>query len=326
MTKTNLELAQWAISKVGCGYVYGAKGQVITEALIMQFASWNPGQYDAEYIVDSRYWIGEESYDCSGLVDTFIGGVDFKADGYYNMATVRGTIDSFPKMIGMLLHYPGHVGIYIGDGKVVEARGVDYGVVVTNLTERKWVFWSKCPLLTYITEVTVILEEPIFQGTPAKALTESRPTGIIKLGSKGSQVVWLQNRLEGFGFDVGVIDGIFGARTKTMVIAFQKSRKLVADGIVGEKTVVALEQPVKLYTNPYQRPSDASILKYLSRGEGVKWVQYVLEHIGYELGAIDGVFGTQTKIAVIDFQRKQGLVADGIVGARTLRKLDEFNK
>ena len=54
-----------------------------------------------------------------------------------------------PEIPGVLVFMPGHVGIYCGDGKVVEARGFHYGVVETKLNERPWENWGKCPWIKY---------------------------------------------------------------------------------------------------------------------------------------------------------------------------------
>ena len=61
-------------------------------------------------------------------------------------------------------------------------------------------------------------------------------------------------------------------------------------------------------------------LDFGDNGEAVKSLQEKLIKIGYKLVA-DGDFGNNTKKAVIDFQSKNGLVADGIVGTKTLEKL-----
>lgn len=58
-----------------------------------------------------------------------------------------------------------------------------------------------------------------------------------------------------------------------------------------------------------------------SRGDMVKKIQQKLKKWGYYSGKADGIFGSQTKKAVIYFQKKNGLVADGIVGAKTLAAL-----
>lgn len=70
--------------------------------------------------------------------------------------------------------------------------------------------------------------------------------------------------------------------------------------------------------NPYKLT--ATVIRFGSRGESVKWVQYQLNKAGYSL-AIDGILGQKTKEAVMDFQLKRGLLVDGIVGKNTLVEL-----
>lgn len=67
--------------------------------------------------------------------------------------------------------------------------------------------------------------------------------------------------------------------------------------------------------------AQAAVLKQGSRGEDVKTVQRKLRRWGYYEGSVDGIFGPATKKAVIWFQRKNGLTADGIVGAKTYAAL-----
>lgn len=62
----------------------------------------------------------------------------------------------------------------------------------------------------------------------------------LSIGSRGASVAQLQELLRNAGFDPGPIDGIFGTRTQSAVIAFQKSKNLVPDGIVGIMTWTAL--------------------------------------------------------------------------------------
>jgi hypothetical protein len=63
---------------------------------------------------------------------------------------------------------------------------------------------------------------------------------VLKLGSSGSDVATLQDRLRELGFDPGSTDGSFGPATQAAVIAFQRSRGLQADGVVGPLTAEAL--------------------------------------------------------------------------------------
>lgn len=63
----------------------------------------------------------------------------------------------------------------------------------------------------------------------------------LRQGYEGDVVQEMQQLLKGKGFDVGTPDGDFGPKTKAAVINFQKSRNLLADGIVGAATWAALE-------------------------------------------------------------------------------------
>ena len=79
-------------------------------------------------------------------------------------------------------------------------------------------------------------------------------------------------------------------------------------------------------TEPVGNPYTLSkvVLRITCKGESVKWLQYELNKHGANL-TIDGIFGNQTKLAVLLFQKDHGLVQDGIVGAKTidaLKKLD----
>lgn len=58
--------------------------------------------------------------------------------------------------------------------------------------------------------------------------------------------------------------------------------------------------------------------KYGSRGTEVRQIQTKLKHLGYYKGSVDGIYGTQTKNAVIAFQKNCGITADGIAGPKTL--------
>ena len=80
---------------------------------------------------------------------------------------------------------------------------------------------------------------------------------------------------------------------------------------IGSVTATAVEN----------RESLAVVLKQGSVGAEVKTVQQKLKNWGYYNGAVDGIYGSQTKKAVEYFQRKNGLTVDGIVGKKTLEAL-----
>lgn len=80
---------------------------------------------------------------------------------------------------------------------------------------------------------------------------------------------------------------------------------------------VAFTEPAR--DNPYPVPT--KLLKVGSRSEMVKWLQYELNnYYGFQL-AVDGVYGSKTKMAVQGFQQMHGLRSDGICGRLTLDKL-----
>ena len=62
-----------------------------------------------------------------------------------------------------------------------------------------------------------------------------------------------------------------------------------------------------------------------SRGDEVRKIQQKLKNWGYYSGGVDGIFGSQTRAAVVYFQKKNGLTADGIAGPATLAAMGISN-
>ena len=176
-TKNNLDLAQWAITaeKAGWGYVWGTYGRILTRSLFEMKLEQYPedvGGYE-EYIADN--YIGKRTADCVGLIKGYswydpqtesfgyaVNGMpDLSANQIYDFAFEKGSIDTIPEIPGLLVWMDGHMGIYIGNGEVIEARGTYYGVVRTQLSRRGWQAWAKVPGITYIEES----EEPTEEST-----------------------------------------------------------------------------------------------------------------------------------------------------------------
>jgi peptidoglycan hydrolase-like protein with peptidoglycan-binding domain len=121
-------------------------------------------------------------------------------------------------------------------------------------------------------------------------------------GSKGENVKTVQYLVTAQGHPTAV-DGIFGQATKTAVEAFQSSRGLAADGIVGPQTWPQLIIQVKQGSNGDAVRAVQSQIH--SRGDGANQV------------TVDGIFGPVTDDAVRAFQTLLGLSVDGIVGPQT---------
>ena len=128
---------------------------------------------------------------------------------------------------------------------------------------------------------------------------------VLKLGSRGPAVVRVQRAL-------GIrADGDFGPKTKRAVRAFQKRHGLLADGVVGPKTRRAL-----FAAKAKPKPKRAQTAK--QRFIHAWWVVPVQRKLGVRA---DGDYGPVTRRAVRAFQKRKGLIVDGIVGPQTLRAL-----
>jgi peptidoglycan hydrolase-like protein with peptidoglycan-binding domain len=125
-------------------------------------------------------------------------------------------------------------------------------------------------------------------------------------GSTGEDVRTVQYLVNAQGHPTGV-DGIFGPLTKAAVQAFQASRGLAADGIVGPHTWPQLIIQVQQGSNGDAVRAVQSQIH--SRGDGANQI------------TIDGVFGPVTSYAVRAFQTFLGLTVDGIVGPQTWNHL-----
>jgi peptidoglycan hydrolase-like protein with peptidoglycan-binding domain len=125
-------------------------------------------------------------------------------------------------------------------------------------------------------------------------------------GSTGEDVRTVQYLVTAQGHPTGV-DGDFGPLTKAAVEAFQSSRGLGVDGIVGPQTWPQLITEVQQgSTGDAVRAVQSQIH---SRGDGANQI------------TIDGIFGPVTDNAVRAFQALLGLSADGIVGPQTWNHL-----
>ncbi len=68
----------------------------------------------------------------------------------------------------------------------------------------------------------------------------AEPTAIINAKSSSSDIKLVQKKLKNWGYYAGSVDGIYGSKTKAAVVKFQRRNGLVADGIIGNKTLAAL--------------------------------------------------------------------------------------
>ena len=159
-------------------------------------------------------------------------------------------------------------------------------------------------------------------------------------GAEVNSVMELQQKLSDAGYSVGIIDGIYGARTDAAVRAFQADYGLRVDGIVGPATLSALgsasvqgisRQYAAGTTNTTANTTANTVANTTAAtttatpsvyGSGMSTddvmdLQRLLQIAGYNIGYVDGIYGVKTDAAVRAFQLSMGLKVDGIVGPAT---------
>lgn len=171
----------------------------------------------------------------------------------------------------------------------------------------------------------------------------SYPGTALRVGSTGLDVQTIQTYLGRIRRNYPAIPaitdeaGVFGDSTRAAVTKFQSIFNLSADGIVGKATWYKISKLYAAVTRLAELDSEGtslgigtvppgSVLRQGSRGTDVITLQYLLnvaaEFYPYVPSVSqDGIFGSGTRQAVIDFQKMMGLSADGIVGANTWKAL-----
>jgi len=130
----------------------------------------------------------------------------------------------------------------------------------------------------------------------------------------------IQQFLSNNGFNPGPIDGQSGPKTKNAIISFQKENGLLADGIAGNKTKAAMRAYTGCKSENFCVARDNSSAKL----DSIADVQTYLANNGFNPGIIDGKMGSYTREAIKAFQRKVGLIPDGVAGARTKSEMKSY--
>lgn len=229
-----------ALERIGCPYVFGGTGKVCTPAYREARMAQYPAYADkirknchrlkgsASSCTNCK-WCDPETgkgklcYDCAQLALACMRAADIPLVSGANsqwLKTIfseKGEISGIPASKVCLVFRKDsdgkmhHVGVYLGDGTVVHAKGHDYGVVRQDLADVKFTHY----------------------GVPSGLYDAGLPT--LRRGNSGEYVKLLQQAL---GIDV---DGKFGSATEAAVKDFQKANGLTADGICGPKTWAKLQ-------------------------------------------------------------------------------------
>ena len=262
----------------GWGYIWGTAGVMWTEAKQKQIEKTTDDNREMSRKYGSK-WIGHYVADCSGmfvwafkqfgLPMSHISSNIYKSYCTANKGRLTAELKQAIRAGSAVFtgDSPGkhpHVGLYIGGGEVIEAKGTLAGVIKSKITDKKWTFYGE-------------LKEVQYDGEPAPGPApdpETRPT--LRRGDKGPYVVELQTDLVRLGYGVGPcgIDGDFGRATQAAVESFQYDHKLVIDGICGPKTWAAIDEALAGLDNPPVVPVVYTVtIKGLSLEEADKLVK-----------------------------------------------------
>ena len=285
------------------GYCFGTAGIMWTQARQDQKIKYMESSYgenwkknvDAKndnYYYTALYgakWIGHYVLDCSGffvwaykqygLSMSHISSNIFKS---YCTSNKGKLTDDLKKKIlpgtavftGQVAGSHPHVGLYAGNGKVIEAAGTQAGVCVSNITDRKWTFYGYLKDVSYSSE-----NAPISASEPSDEDFLIFDYPALKKGNKGEYVKLLQTKLLEHGYSLPRYgaDGDFGNETLSALKAFQKDHGLTADGIAGKKTWAALneEKPKE----PEKPETYTVIVKNCSK----EIAEQIISHFGGEM-------------------------------------------
>lgn len=179
MAKTNSGLVEYVKAKIGCYYWFGCFGQMASAKLYeqkkAQYAKYYKANDYAKQIADPK-----QVFDCAGIIKAYYwtkdvsdvkpkydAKTDYGATAFYQHCTKKGTIKTFDGVAGRLL-FKGtpskmsHVGVYLGDNKIGEAKGHKWGVIISEL-DGTWTHWGQSNLF----EDDTSNPQPIPDPTPA---------------------------------------------------------------------------------------------------------------------------------------------------------------
>ena len=244
----------------------------------------------AEYALNAYYsgwsyvWGGAEpgAVDCSGLIWSYCGGnrISMLSDAIENGCDY-GSVDSgIPRVHGLGLSRPGHVGVYIADNMEVDARGSDYGVCYDEIGGwNSWDYWFKLAAVSY----------------PENGWENFN--GDYYYYEGGEYIVNTSRTIDGTTY---YFDGSGRSSTSPSNAGASYSNSTGNSGSSSSSS---------------SQSSTPSVWKNGSSGDEVVKIQKRLAELGFYDGAIDGDFGNQTEKAYIAFQQAAGVLVDGIAGS-----------
>ena len=242
----------------------------------------------AEHALNAYYegwdyvWGGTSvgAVDCSGLIWMYCGGdrMSMLSDAQANGMDWGYVSNGIPRVHGLGLSRPNHVGVYIEDGMEVDARGSDYGVCYQQIGENGWNNWDCWFKLTAVSYPTEGWEN--FNGN-------------YYYYEDGEYIVNTERTIDGTTY-------YFDSKGHSSTTPSGSSSSSVSSSS-GSSSSSKKSKP----TSWSKGSSDDEVVK----------IQKRLAELGYYDGAIDGDFGDMTDAAFRAFQKAAGLTVDGIAGS-----------
>lgn len=248
---TGAGLAEWAMNAYysGWAYVYGGS---------------SPG-----------------AVDCSGLIYSYAGG-NRTGDAQLGAASESGSVGGgIPRVHGLGLYHPGHVGVYVGNGMAVDARNESEGVCYSSVDYMGWTTWFKLSNVSY----------------PSTGWEEFN--GNYYYYEDGQYVVNTSRTIDGVTYYFGS-DGISDTTPSDI-------------SSTADNNSSGSSSSESSSSSSSSKPSYQTI-QLGSEGDSVTKLQNRLYELGFYKGEITGYFDEETEKAYKAFQKAAGVTVDGISG------------
>ncbi|RDU24378.1 peptidoglycan-binding domain-containing protein [Anaerosacchariphilus polymeriproducens] len=293
MSKTDRGLVNFALSQVGVACLYGAKGEKINQSLIDQWASLYPNIYTDTYIKKAQKFIGYVAYDCSGLISGYTGIIR-NSQHYMDTAIEKLPINQISNnCFGWAVWKRGHIGVFIGDNTVVEARGIESGVIKTSVYSNSW---------THIIQLVDIDYN-----------SNSGGNG-FKFEVKDFQKWMNQNYASIINENCGALldeDNIYGEKTRNAALCIWKYQMNKLN------TGYTFDLKNRYFGPKCNQYGTGSLVKNGDRGIFVYLAEGMLRAKKLYTGGLDGIAGPLLEGAIKGFQKANALTVDGECGVKT---------
>ena len=244
-------------------------------------AEWAMNAYNSGW---TYVWGGASpgAVDCSGLIYSYCGGnrTSMLADAQANGRAWGYVSNGIPNVHGLGLSRPGHVGVYVGNGMEVDARGTGYNMCY-QAVGGSWSCWFKLTAVSYPTTGWETF------------------CGNNYYYENGEYITNTTRTIDGVTYTFGS-DGIASGGTPASSADYSDESSSSSSSSSGSST---------------KKADDNGPLKNGSQGSRVEKLQTRLQELGYYNGLIDGDFGDLTEKAFKLFQKQAGLYVDGIAGS-----------